>query len=348
MKNNLLNIKYPIIQAPMAGNILSSKFIANIANNGFLGMIPAGYLSLVDLEKMIKSVYSKLDRDEYSIGLNLFIENHKSQTLQKNQRVISLETSLIKNKNNSVEFEVRTSIDEDTYINLILKYNIKIVSMTFGLLSDKAITKLKNHGIKLIANATSIDEVIYSINKDIDIIIIQGNEAGGHQASFLHNQINKNTTLELLKSAKQKYPSKCFIAAGGISVNNMQNYFNAGTDYIQLGSAFMMTSGSNISKETKNHIRNNFSTVVSNNITGKYARGIANTLIKDSSIREYTFPIQHYHTANLRKYAKSENDFKLQSLWIGSNKDNIHTKNLFDFIKELKSKLNCIDYNSFD
>lgn len=198
--------------------------------------------------------------------------------------------------------------------------------MTFGLLSDKAIIELKNHGIKLIANATSIDEIAYSIDKGIDIIIIQGNEAGGHQASFLHNQINKNTTLELLKSAKQKYLSKCFIAAGGISISNIQNYFNAGADYIQLGSAFMMTNESNISKETKNHIRNNFSTVVSDNITGKYARGIANTLIKDSSIREYTFPIQHYHTANLRKYAKSENDFELQSLWIGSNKDNIHTK----------------------
>ncbi len=40
----LLKIKHPIIQAPMAGGVTTSTLIAEVSNAGGLGMLGAGYL----------------------------------------------------------------------------------------------------------------------------------------------------------------------------------------------------------------------------------------------------------------------------------------------------------------
>ncbi len=41
----LLQIQYPIIQAPMAGGVTTSKLVAEVSNSGGLGMIGAGYMT---------------------------------------------------------------------------------------------------------------------------------------------------------------------------------------------------------------------------------------------------------------------------------------------------------------
>jgi nitronate monooxygenase len=38
----LLQIDYPIIQAPMAGGVTTSTLVASVSNHGGLGMIGAG------------------------------------------------------------------------------------------------------------------------------------------------------------------------------------------------------------------------------------------------------------------------------------------------------------------
>lgn len=42
----LLHIQYPIIQAPKAGGIATSKLVAEVSNSGGLGSIWAGYMTL--------------------------------------------------------------------------------------------------------------------------------------------------------------------------------------------------------------------------------------------------------------------------------------------------------------
>ncbi|MEY8765265.1 MULTISPECIES: NAD(P)H-dependent flavin oxidoreductase [Francisella] len=335
---NLLNLKYPIIQAPMAGNILPVDIIAKVSNEGMLGMIPAGYLSLNDLERMIVDVQSKLLDKTNLVGVNLFIENHKNQVLIKNARVTDLEFEMIKVEDRYKEFLVPQSISHSDYIDLILRHNIKVVSMTFGLLDSYLIQELKNKNVTVIANITSMEEAIEADSRGVDVLVVQGCEAGGHQATFLSEKANDISTLNLLLQIRDAFPKKYIIAAGGISLNNMSDFLNHGANYVQIGSAFMMTKESNLSEVCKKFIQDNFDTTITKNITGKYARGVKNMLISDSSILKYNFPLQHYHTSNLRKLAKAKDIYDLQSLWIGSNQDNTEILGIDDLIEKLKSK----------
>lgn len=69
--NEVLGIKYPIIQGGMA-NIATGEFAAAVSNAGGLGLVAAGGMNAADLEKQISICRSKTDRP---FGVNLMLMN---------------------------------------------------------------------------------------------------------------------------------------------------------------------------------------------------------------------------------------------------------------------------------
>jgi nitronate monooxygenase len=339
MKRNVFDLDYPIIQAPMAGNILSPEFIANVCNNGMLGFIASGYLSLEQLEEQIIRVKQNLINDKAKFGVNLFLdaERIRAQKYSKPIEFIGFEHSIGLNIDDN-EFIVPQSISKDDYVELLIKHNVPIVSCTFGFLEACSANKLKNHGIKIVGNATSIEEYRYCYHNGADAVVLQGAEAGGHQASFLSNEINQLSAVELLKQIRELDLDIAIIAAGGVSCLNFRDYLECSADYVQLGTAFMMTSESNVNETCKEFIRNISQTKLTKDITGKWARGTENKLIELMSAMSYfEFPTQHYMTAKLREFAKTQNLPEYMSLWASVNVDNYSLISLNELINKLKS-----------
>ena len=69
---DLLNIKYPIIQAPMAGGVSTSELVAAVSNHGALGMVGAGYLTADQMREQIREIKKVTSK---SFGVNLFVPN---------------------------------------------------------------------------------------------------------------------------------------------------------------------------------------------------------------------------------------------------------------------------------
>ena len=66
----LLNIKYPIIQAGMAGGVTTPELVAAVSNSGALGTIGAGYLSPDKTRAIITQVKALTDKP---FAVNLFV-----------------------------------------------------------------------------------------------------------------------------------------------------------------------------------------------------------------------------------------------------------------------------------
>ncbi len=338
MRKNTFNLQKPVIQAPMAGGILSPEFTATVCNSGCLGFVAGGYLSIEDLEKNIQIVKNKINTKQTLFGVNIFIEPERTQEqiLLKSKLVQELESELQLELNDS--FIVPRNASENELIELLIDLNVPIASATFGFFSKENVDKLKNHGIKIIGNATSINEVIFCKNNGADAIVLQGYEAGGHQARFLSDDLNNLGSLELLKLIMAYDLEVVIIAAGGISSCNYKNYLSCGANYVQLGSAFMLTQESNVSQIIKEYIRlSNPKTNLTQNITGKWARGINNKLFDKLTEISYDFPIQHYLTARLRQEAKKQNNLDYQAIWLGDNPDNLHSLSLIDLINSFEN-----------
>ncbi len=336
MNRKIFDIKYPIIQAPMAGGILTADFVAKVSNRGLLGFIPGGYLTINKLEEFIVTVKSSLSAKNYLFGVNIFLEGERytEETLAVPDNFEEVEISI--GLDHKDIFITPKTIPESDYIELFIKHSVPIVSCTFGFFSPYSINKLKASGIKIIGNATNLQEFEYCCNHGADAVVLQGNEAGGHQASFLSNEVNLNKTRDLICEVRLINNKTTIIASGGISSNNYKEYLAIGADYIQMGTAFMMTTESNLSLSCKNFIISANSTELTNNITGKWARGIKNKLFALTQNKlYYDFPYQHYLTSAIRQEAKKQDNPEYISLWAGQNTDNYILRNLDNLIEDL-------------
>ena len=207
----LLNIKYPIIQG---GMIWCSgwKLASAVSNNGGLGLIGAGSMYPDVLRTHIKKCKKATDKP-FGVNLPLLYPNIKE------------------------------------HIKIIIDEGVKIVVTSAG--NPKLYTSfLKDNGITVLHVVASKKFALKCIEADVDAIIAEGFEAGGH------NGIDEITTMCLIPKIKKSVDIP-IIAAGGISSGKaILAAFSLGADGVQIGSLFA------VSKESSAHL--NFKEYVTN------------------------------------------------------------------------------------
>lgn len=317
----------------MAGNILTPELVATVSNAGMLGTIAAGYLNIDTLEKFILDVKSLTTQP---FAVNIFIEPERltPQTLTKPQIILNLERQVGLPLEN--HFIVPATIHQDEYVTLLLKHNVTIVSCTFGLFTKENMLRLKQNNVIVIANATNLAEINAAHQHGVDAIILQGSEAGGHQASFLNNDCNNLSSLEILKQAVNLKLDIPLIATGGINLNNFTQVLTSGANYVQLGTIFMLSNLSKLTRNQQEYLtqQSSNSTTLSPMPTGKWVRGVNNQLMRQLDCYDYPFPIQHYASAKLRSFAREHELFDFAGFWLGQHID--YTQNLtHDLLQKL-------------
>ena len=72
---------------------------------------------------------------------------------------------------------------------LVEEMRPEVVSFHFGLPDKELLDRVKAAGCKVLSSATIVEEASWLENRGCDAIIAQGNEAGGHRAMFLTDEI---------------------------------------------------------------------------------------------------------------------------------------------------------------
>jgi nitronate monooxygenase len=330
-KNNmteLLKIEYPIIQAPMAGGITTSNLVAEVSNAGGLGMIGAGYMTPNQIREQIKEI-KQLTKDPF--GINLFIPSDFTYT----ESEINSVNQLLQPIRNQLQIHQEHPIDIPTYDQLVKTFNeqIKVVieervpvcSFTFGIPSEEVITELKTNGIILFGTATTVEEAIEVEKAGMDMVVVQGSEAGGHRGNFIRESHESIVGLMSLIPQIVDHVSIPVIAAGGImDGRGLMASQCLGAMGVQMGTAFLtcIESGANqIYKEAILHARED-QIVLTRAFSGKWARGIKNKFIADMEKHEDIlpeFPVQNALTQPIRKASSSQQNADYLSLWSGQS-----------------------------
>ena len=326
-KNNLteiLKIDYPIVQAPMLG-VTTPAMVAAIANNGALGSLPAGGLSpgkTLELVRKTKELTNK------PFAVNLFahtpeVANIRQVTaMQDFLEKLAGENKLVYQSQSVDTFHNYTYQEQ---IETLLAENIPVVSFTFGILDDESINALKANGTILIGTATTVREAKLLDEKGIDIITAQGIEAGGHRGTFLNDDPLPMIGLMALVPQIAKAVSKPILAAGAINDGaTIRAAMLLGAKGVQIGTTFIPTEESAAKLSHKRALLNasEIDTVLTRAITGRWARGIRNELIKlveQSGIEIPGYPTQLNLTSSLRQSAQKQDNKEFSSLWAGQS-----------------------------
>ncbi|MBX3719628.1 MAG: nitronate monooxygenase [Parachlamydiales bacterium] len=314
-----LRIRFPIIQAPMAG-VSMPQLVAAVSNAGGLGSLGAAYLSPLEIKEAIDEIRSLTDQP---FAVNLFarehIENNETQIQKADHHLNKYRTMLgIPSVPSTAHLPKLES-----QIEVICQEKVPIFSFTFGILDEQIMARIKRQDTFVIGTATTLDEALLLQKSGVDAVVAQGYEAGGHRGAF--DRTRPDPCLGTLAMLPQivhacKIP---VIAAGGIMTGKgIAAAMALGARAAQLGTAFLATPESHASATYKRALLQlkNRRTIVTSLLTGKPARMIENEFtrqMQNDSPQIAPFPHQHFLTKDIRTVADKQNQFEWLSLYAG-------------------------------
>lgn len=314
-----LNIRYPIFQAPMAG-VTTPELVAEVSNYGALGNIGAGYLNGADTKQFIKDVKLLTDKP---FGINIFIPQKQSVKEEQIQTAFTLMNHHLKklDQQESEMPDYGSIVQYEEQVEVILSEQIPICSFTFGIPEAHLVKELKKRDIFLIGTATTVKEAQLIEEAQLDAVVIQGSEAGGHRGTF-HRKEQLIGTMALVPQVVDNV-SIPVIAAGGImDGRGLMASLNLGAQAAQLGTAFLTTEECEINPTYKQALLNatEEEPTLTTAFSGKTARGLENEFMK--AMKPYEdqlppFPYQNAFTKELRRVSAEQQNKQYMSLWSG-------------------------------
>lgn len=319
-----LKVDYPIIQAPMLG-VSTPEMAAAVSNLGGLGSLPVGGLSPEVTQQLIRKIKGLTDRP---FAVNLFAHPIPTYTENDVEPMRLLLLQLANKRGYQLDVADLSNFKFYSYhdqIDILVQEGISILSFTFGCLDKQTIQILKDKGCTLIGTATCIEEALLLQEQRIDMIAVQGLEAGGHRGTFCHQiPLPQIGLFSLLPQITRAVHIPC-IAAGGINdAQTIKAAFELGAVAVQIGTAFMDTEESEAIPSYKKRLANakDSDTSLTKAFTGRWARGIRNEMMQEieaSGIPIPPYPVQNSLTAKFRKLAQRNNDSEYTNLWAGQS-----------------------------
>jgi nitronate monooxygenase len=321
---DLLQIDWPIIQAPMAG-ISSPALAAAVANAGGLGSIGVGAVNATTAGEMIAAVRERTNR---SFNVNLFC--HQPAQADPTREAAWLtrlrpEFAGVGAAPPAALHEIYKSflVDEEMF-SLLLATRPKVVSFHFGLPPADWIKTLRDAGIILLSSATSLHEAQLAAAAGVHAVVAQGYEAGGHRGIFDPDGEDAQLGTLALVRIFARTLNLPVIAAGGIMDGaGIAAILRLGAAAAQLGTAFVLTDESAADAGYRAALAGDAAqhTVMTRAISGRLARCLANRLtafgagVAPSEIPAY--PTAYDAGKALHAAGKAVGEFGYGAQWAG-------------------------------
>lgn len=334
-------LKYPLIQAPMAGGPNTPDMISSVVNAGAVGSYGFAYSSAEKIRTDLLAAKEKINaQDSGAVNANFFI--FRDVGAPDTDTIDAAIDSLRQVAGNTTE----PTIPQPPYfpdllaqLEPIWELRPDILTFHFGIPDSSIIEKAHSLDITVGITATSNEEAIQIEKAGANFIVAQGIEAGGHRGIFdPSNQDERLPCFELIKSLSTatRLP---LVAAGGIMTRDQVNHaLSLGASAVQLGTAFLTTKESGASAAHKEYLltKTDRSAEITLGFSGRPARGINNRFIETMVGKPVLpFPLQNSLTSKLRAAAVAANDGEVQSLWAGSHFSNCREETVSQLIKRL-------------
>ncbi len=316
----LLGVRHPIVQAPMA-SASTPALAAAVINACGLGSLGCAQMTPDQVRKGVAEIRALADGP---FNLNFFVHEEPdldTQALDRARARIEpyyTESGLGDVPEVSVPFP---SFNQDK-LDILLELNPPVVSFHFGLPAPDAMAALKDSGAVILSSATTVAEARLLAEAGVDAIVAQGQEAGGHRGTFGEPfDAGMVGTMALVPQVVDavKVP---VIAAGGIADGRgIAAAFDLGASGAQIGTAFLLCPESAADDTYRAALRDGRDdmTRITRVISGRPARSLRNRLIDEMAAHQSDvapFPSQTSLSAPLRN-ANRNDPSQLRSLWSG-------------------------------
>ncbi|GAA1003215.1 oxidoreductase [Acrocarpospora pleiomorpha] len=311
---DLQSLRYPIIQAPMAGGPSTPELAAAVSGAGGLGFLAAGYRTVAELRADIAAVRA---RTEAPFGVNLFVPGTGPRPEET-----ALETYAERLRPDAERYGVRLGdpvADDDGWaekLALVAGERVPVVSFVFGLPGREVVEELRRAGALVLVTVTTPAEAVAAWEGGADALVAQGVEAGGHRGGFTDE--GDLGLLALLRLVARHTPLPVVGAGGVMDHAGVAAVLAAGAVAAQLGTAFLLCPEAGTSQPYRAALASASATALTRAFTGRLARGLVNRFLAEhSAYAPAAYPQIHRLTAPLRAAARRAGDAEMINLWAG-------------------------------
>lgn len=321
-----LKLRYPLIQAPMAG-VQDARLAVAISQAGGLGSLPCAMLGLDALQENLQHLRQALGADGV-FNLNFFCHTPPTITEDAQQRWHEALAPLYRQLGVPMPIpplqDGRQPFSAEV-ADVVEPFRPPVVSFHFGLPEPALLDRVKGWGARIIASATTVEEALWLQDHGADAVIAQGLEAGGHRGHFLQRDPRVQMGLFALLPQVVDAVRIPVIAAGGIAgPREVRAAMALGAHGVQAGTAYLLSDEALTSPIHRQALQSPLArrTMLTRAFSGGAARGIVNQVIEqmkdqDSMIPE--FPLASSSIAPLRTQAEAKGSGDFSPLWSGQN-----------------------------
>jgi nitronate monooxygenase len=319
---DLLKIEFPIVLGPMAG-VMDADLVIAAAQGGALGSLPCAMLSA---EKAREQVNIIRQRVSAPLNMNFFchtaVPADAAQEATWKRRLTAyyqehgLDPAAPINAANRAPFD-------SAMCEVVEELRPEVASFHFGLPAKDLLARVKAAGCTVLSSATTVKEAIWLEEHGADAIIAQGAEAGGHRGMFLTDNIAEQPGTFALVPQVVDAVKVPVIAAGGIADGRgIAAAFALGAAGVQIGTAYLRCPESKVIAPARVVLAQatDESTVITNVMTGRPARGVTNRVMHEIgpiSPDAPSFPHAATALAPLRAAAENQGKVDFTNIWAG-------------------------------
>jgi len=320
----LLGTELPIIQAPMAG-VQGSALAVAVSNAGGLGSLPCAMLGPDALRQELAALRAQTTRP---FNVNFFCHTPPTAdsaaeatwraVLAPYYAELGIDPGSLPSAAARLPFSAETA-------ELLAAFAPPVVSFHFGLPSIELLARVKGWGAKVLSSATTVEEGLWLQAHDVDAVIAQGCEAGGHRGMFLTDDLSTQVGTFALVPQLVRALRVPVIAAGGIAdAQGVAAAMALGAAGVQVGTAYLLCPEATTSALHRAALQTEAArhTALTNVFTGRPARGIVNRIVRELGPicpLAPPFPLAASGAAPLRSAAEAHGSADFSPLWAGQN-----------------------------
>jgi len=314
-----LGISLPVAAAPMAGGPSTVAMVLAAARAGALGFLAAGYKT----PDAIRSEIAQVRSAAVPFGVNIFAPNGvpvdpgayrtyaAAMQREADRFALTLPADPVEDDDH---FGAKT--------DLLLSDPVPVVSFTFGMPDPALIKALQKVGTTVIQTVTSSAEAGLGVTAGVDVLAVQGRNAGGHSGTFTPQRPPAPMALTDLVARIRMDTDRPIVAAGGLATaDDVAAAVGAGADATMVGTALLRAQESGASAIHRSALIDpvRTETVLTHAFTGRPARALRNAFIDTYQAQApLGYPAIHHLTSPLRKAAAAAGQPDLVHLWAGT------------------------------
>ncbi len=310
-----LNLRVPVVLAPMAGGPGTPELAAAVCEAGGLGSVGSAYLTPSQIHEAGARVRARTDR---SFALNLFVPE---QSPWPEEEAVARAAAELAPFHAALKLPPptlpqRAAEDFAAQFAAVLEVRPAVLSFTFGRLGADHLQALRARDILTVGTATGLAEARALEADGVDAIVVQGGAAGGHRGGWREDDLADTPTLTRAVAAAVGVP---VIAAGGVMDRaGVRGVLDAGASLAQCGTAFLRAAEAGTSAPYRAALAaaGPGDTVLTRAFSGRPARGLRNAVTRAVE-QPLPYPYQNALTRPMRAAGTAAGRADVLSLWAG-------------------------------